>query len=45
MSDLRAATESLEAMLRAARRRLFVTFVLGQNRPIGAVTLFRFDLD
>jgi hypothetical protein len=35
MSDLRAATKSLGAMLREARRRLFVTFVLGQNRPIG----------
>jgi hypothetical protein len=35
----------LGAMLRVARRRVFVTFVLGQNRPIGAVTLCRFDLD
>ena len=35
----------LRAMLRAARRRLFMTFVLGQNRPIEAVTLCRFGLD
>jgi hypothetical protein len=30
MSDPRGATESLGAMLREARRRLFVTFVVGQ---------------
>jgi hypothetical protein len=40
MSDSRAATESLGAML-----RLFVTFVLGQNRPIGAVTLCRTSIN
>jgi len=37
MLDLGAATGSLGAMLREARRRLFVTFVVGQNRPIEAV--------
>jgi hypothetical protein len=45
MSDLRAATESLGPTLRAARRRLFATFVAGQNRPIEVVTLCRFELD
>jgi hypothetical protein len=43
MSDLRAATKRLGAMLRKARRRLFVPFALRQNRR--AVTLCRFDLD
>jgi hypothetical protein len=42
---MRAAAKSLGAVLCEALRRLFVTFVVSQNRPIRAVTFCQLDLD